>query len=130
MQNSAGATLVRVRVPYVPSIEEGQPNFADPVVVVRPPYRVTFSYSGKDRIWRDTWRGEAQLPKAIRLQVRDAATSRILSSSTAMLIHAELPSDCARAASFDECFDPARKQDDTATPARGTGGNTGPGGGL
>ena len=43
-----GLALVRRTAPFLPTAE-GQRNFANPVVVVRAPYRVSFSYSGGDR---------------------------------------------------------------------------------
>lgn len=100
-----GFALVRTRAPFVPANQEVlaslRPNFADPVVLVRAPYRVSFAYAGDDRIWRDTWRGDTQLPRAIRLTVRDAATDRRLALSTAVTVHAELPALCARGALAD-----------------------------
>ena len=77
---------------------------ADPVVLVRAPYRVTFSYAGADRVWRNVWRGEGQLPKAIRVQVRDAATDRTLAVSTATLVHADMPADCVLAEVIADCL--------------------------
>jgi general secretion pathway protein J len=91
-----GLALVRRTAPFVPTTG-GQRNFANPVVVVRAPYRVSFSYAGRDRVWRDNWRGAAQLPHAIRVRVRDAATSTTLAVSTAALVHAELPARCTGA---------------------------------
>lgn len=88
-----GLALVRRTAPFLPTAE-GQRNFANPVVVVRAPYRVSFSYSGRDRVWRDNWRGAPLLPHAIRVRVRDAATSTTLAVSTSTLVHAELPVRC------------------------------------
>lgn len=68
--------------------------FANPVVVIRAPYRVSFSYAGPGRVWRDTWQGQNQLPRAVRAQVRDNATSMLLAASTSTLIHIELPASC------------------------------------
>lgn len=68
--------------------------FANPVVIIRSPLRVSFSYAGADRVWRDTWQGQIQLPHAIRIQVRDNATSALLASSTSTLVHTELPASC------------------------------------
>jgi general secretion pathway protein J len=97
-----GLALVRRTAPFVPAIG-GQRNFANPVVVVRAPYRVSFSYAGRDRIWRDNWHGSAQLPHAIRVRVRDAATSTTLAVSTSTLVHAELPARCIGAKTNKVC---------------------------
>src|SRR5579872_7309003 len=65
-----GIALVRRTAPFIPvGGQAAALNFANPVVMVRAPYRVTFSYAGPDRVWRDTWRGATQLPRAIRIRV-------------------------------------------------------------
>jgi general secretion pathway protein J len=99
-----GAALVRTRAPFMPGVDRVQPNFSDPVVLLRAPYRLTFSYSGTDRIWREDWRDQVQLPNAIKLTVRDAVTQRTLSVSTATPIHIEVPMDCIAAKSMSECL--------------------------
>jgi general secretion pathway protein J len=97
-RDDRGMALVRRTSPFAPMSgatgESNQRNFANPVVVIRAPYRVSFSYAGPDRVWRDSWRGAAQLPHAIRVRVRDAATSMTLAVSTSTLIRAELPARC------------------------------------
>ena len=102
-----GLTTVRTRARFLPMSRDGvsvQPAPANPVVLVRSPYRVTFSYAGADRVWRNVWRGEGELPKAIRVQVRDASTDRTLSVSTATLVHADMPADCVLAEVLADCF--------------------------
>jgi general secretion pathway protein J len=103
-----GPMLVRTRAPFVP-ITEGvndriAPNFADPVVLMRPPFRVSFAYAGTDRVWHNTWQGAFELPRAIRVTLRDAATQRTLSASTATRVHVEVPPDCVAAQSIGECL--------------------------
>jgi general secretion pathway protein J len=114
-----GPNLVRTRARYVPVTAEtlnDQPNFTDPVVLVRAPYRVSFSYAGRDRVWRSTWRGAGELPKAIRVQLRDAATDRLLSASTSTLVHAEMPADCVLAEVLADCLNRERKNAATPNP--------------
>ncbi len=114
-----GPALVRTHVRYVPVTAEtvnDQPAFTDPVVLLRSPYRATFSYAGRDRVWRNTWLGEKELPRAIRIQIRDAATDRPLSVSTAAMIHAEMPADCVLAEAINDCLNRDRRNDDTARP--------------
>jgi general secretion pathway protein J len=93
-----GLVLVRMRAPFAPSAPEVRPvdqaRFSDPVVLMRTPYRMSFSYAGPDRIWQDKWVDAEQLPSAIRLRIRDAGSEQTLSMSTATLIHAEIPVDC------------------------------------
>ena len=102
-----GLTTVRTRARFVPIGRDGietQPRPSDPVVLVRAPYRITFSYAGADRVWRSVWRGEGQLPSAVRVQLRDAATDRTLSVSTATLVHADMPTDCVLAEVINDCL--------------------------
>jgi general secretion pathway protein J len=103
-----GLMTVRSRARFVPRGRDGfdaQPAPGDPVVLVRAPYRVTFAYAGADRVWRNVWRGEGQLPKAIRIQLRDAATDRTLSVSTATVVHADMPADCVLAEVIKDCLE-------------------------
>jgi general secretion pathway protein J len=98
--------LVRTQAPFEPDgIDDRQQlHFADPVALVQAPYRISFSYAGADRVWRDTWEQQPLLPRAIRLTVRDAATRRVLTASTATLLHVEAPADCITARSFAACL--------------------------
>jgi general secretion pathway protein J len=91
---------VRSRAPFRPlplasSLSE-QIHLGDPVVLLRAPFRLSFSYAGQDRIWKSNWRGSDKLPALIRLTIRDAATERTLSVSTVTPLHVQSPSDCAR----------------------------------
>jgi general secretion pathway protein J len=98
ISNGRGPALVRMSAPFAPVtagvLGTNQLNFSNPVVVIRAPYRVSFSYAGSDHMWRDTWHGAKQLPRAVRVSARDAATSRTLAMSTSTLIHAEVPARC------------------------------------
>jgi general secretion pathway protein J len=103
-----GFALVRERAAFTP-LEGGGgglrlPQFSDPVVLVRAPFRIRFSYAGKDRLWRDTWHDAAQLPDAVRISVKDAATDRTLSASTATRIHVGLPARCVTVKTAKDCF--------------------------
>ena len=71
-----------------------QADFANPVVLLRSPYQVSFAYAGRDGIWKKDWQNAAQLPAAVRLTVRDATTGRMLTISTTALVHIELPAAC------------------------------------
>jgi general secretion pathway protein J len=100
-----GPALVRTRAPFVPVAEGAIPtNFAEPVVLVRAPFRVLFSYAGPDRVWKNTWRGAPLLPRAIRATVRDSTTGQTLATSTATLVHAEVPVDCLTSEAIRDCL--------------------------
>ena len=94
-----GVALVRTRTPFAPfgqgDVSTNQLNFTDPVVLLRAPFRVSFSYSAGDGSWSDTWRNAGQLPSAVRFLVRDLTTGRTLAVSSATMVHVELPADCA-----------------------------------
>jgi general secretion pathway protein J len=93
-----GLVLARSRAALVPGAEVA-PNFADPVVLLRAPYRVSFSYAGPDRVWKNSWRDAKSLPAAVLLTVRDAVTGRTLPISRIAVIHisASAESVCAQA---------------------------------
>jgi general secretion pathway protein J len=117
-----GLMTVRTRARFMPMGRDGvnvQAPPADPVVLVRAPYRVTFSYAGPDRVWRPIWRGEPQLPAAIRIQLRDATTDRTLSVSTATLVHADMPADCVLAEVIADCLNRAPQPAQPQLPSSG-----------
>ncbi len=86
---------VRSRAPFAPlepgSSPSAQIQTGDPVVLLRAPYRLSFSYAGRDRIWKSSWQDADRLPASIMLTVRDAATERIVALSTVVSIHADAP---------------------------------------
>jgi general secretion pathway protein J len=102
-----GFALVRAHAPFTPlapgSPIENQLHFDGPVVLIRAPFRVSFSFAGPDRLWRDSWADNAQLPAAVRIQVRDAASDQILSMSTATLLHVNVSPACAQEKPAPDC---------------------------
>jgi general secretion pathway protein J len=102
-----GATLVRSHAAFAPASSEafstGQFPFADPVVLVRFPYRVTFSYAGRDRTWTDMWHDAATLPSVVRISVRDARTGQLLPMSTAVQLHMDASAQCTGMNPSDSC---------------------------
>jgi general secretion pathway protein J len=103
---SGGTTaLVRAAAPFFPGVNDALTDtvFGPPVVVIRAPHRISFAYAGPDRVWRDTWHEVAQLPRTVRVQVRDAATFRTLAVSTTAVIRAELPARCTAARTAADC---------------------------
>jgi general secretion pathway protein J len=105
--DSRGLAVVRTHAPFVPVSAAGlaELRFVDPVVLVRAPYRVSFSYAGADRVWQQNWRAAKELPTAIRVTVRDAATSQLLAISTAALVHVDAPATCVKAKDQKDCDD-------------------------
>jgi general secretion pathway protein J len=98
--DARGRVLVRTRVPFVPvtaeDIDAGELEFTNPIVLVRPPFQVSFAFAGRDRIWQETWHDVVELPNAVRVTVRNAVTDQILPASTATLLNVNAPAECAR----------------------------------
>ncbi|WP_026608361.1 PulJ/GspJ family protein [Methylocapsa acidiphila] len=98
--------LVRARAPFRP-IRAGEVSaleFTNPIALVRDAYRLTFSFAGHDRDWRETWRDATLLPEAVRVTVRDRASDEIIAVSTATLLHVNAPAECVRANSALGCI--------------------------
>ncbi|MGH6853585.1 MAG: PulJ/GspJ family protein [Methylocella sp.] len=97
-----GRVLVRSRTPFAPvtaqALDEGELEFTNPIVLVRPPFHISFAFAGRDRIWQETWHDVSQLPNAVRVTVRDAVTNQILPASTAALLNVNAPAACVRSA--------------------------------
>ena len=104
ISDSSGPALVRSRSAFVPMDANAQVRFADPVVLIRSPYRVMFAYSGADDIWQPAWGGGAELPKRVRITVRDGVTQQKLAVSTAALVHIDTPAACAREKNVNQCL--------------------------
>jgi general secretion pathway protein J len=118
-----GLATVRERAPFqplAPDMKLAQLKFTDLVVLMRAPYRISFSYAGSDRAWLDTWRDAKELPSAIRVTVRDAATSQILGMSTATMVHINVPAVCVLAKNPGDCAKPNADRPDGPTPATDT----------
>jgi general secretion pathway protein J len=95
-----GLVLVRKRAPFTPAvtaqvIDSDDFEFTNPIVLVRPPFQVSFAFAGRDRVWQETWHDPAQLPNAVRVTVRNAVTDQILPVSTAALLNVNAPAECA-----------------------------------
>jgi general secretion pathway protein J len=92
-------------------------------MLLHAPYRLSFAYAARDKVWKAVWHDEELLPQAVRMTVRDAATDRALAISTAVVVHAELPAECTGPKSSQLCQRelPAGAQMDTPSaqsPAR------------
>ncbi len=96
--DARGRVLVRDRVRFEPvtaeALDAGELEFTNPIVLARPPFHIAFAFAGPDRIWQETWHNVAQLPNAVRVTVRNAATDQILPVSTATLLKVNAPAAC------------------------------------
>jgi general secretion pathway protein J len=109
-----GLAMVRERAPFAPMPSDAQIRFVDQVVLVRLPFRVTFSYAGPDQVWQPEWRGQKQLPDMVRITVRDSATGQVLNVSSAAIVHVNGWAECARAKVISSCLS-ARTKPDSST---------------
>jgi general secretion pathway protein J len=98
-----GQVLVRTRALFVLS-DHVPTTFAEPVVLLRAPYELSFSYAGADRVWRKQWQGKIRLPQYVRMTVRERATKMTLPISTTTVVHAEAPVMCVSAKSYADCL--------------------------
>lgn len=108
ISSERGPMLVRARALFTPVTDADRnqkelPGFVDPVVLLRPPFRVSFSYAGADRLWRETWSNANELPRAIKFTVRDATGRQALAFSTSTAVHREIPGDCIIAKTLADC---------------------------
>jgi general secretion pathway protein J len=131
-----GLVTVRSRTSFRPipvgsSLSE-QIHFADPVVLLHAPFRLSFAYAGEDRIWRDNWHESKKLPAAIRLTVRDAATERVLSFSTVTPVHVQSPAqgDCGGQGGDCQTKSPQDSQDNSQDNSQAGKTTTGQGASL
>jgi general secretion pathway protein J len=118
---------VRSRAPFGPlppgSSPSEQIHVADPVVLLRAPLRLSFTYAGPDLVFRDNWHDMAKLPAAIMLTVRDARSERVLSISTVTPVHVNASPGAAKSddTSKDDPQDDAKNQGATAVQAQKSG---------
>jgi general secretion pathway protein J len=109
--DSQGLAMVRERAPFAPMPSDAQIRFADQVVLIRSPLRVTFSYAGSDQVWQPDWLGKTQLPDMVRVTVRDSATGQVLAVSRAATVHINAPAECVRAKNVATCLTAGLKPD-------------------
>lgn len=102
--DAQGLAMVRERTSFAPMPADTRIRFADQVVLVRAPFRVSFAYAGADRVWKPTWRGQMQMPEMIRITVRDGGSGQVLGVSTAAMVHVNTPAECARAKNPAACL--------------------------
>jgi general secretion pathway protein J len=120
--DSQGIVMTRSLASFVPGAGEGS-NFVDPVVLLRAPYRVSFSYAGRDRIWKNAWRETDTLPVAVMLTVRDAATERTLPISRIAVIHVDASAESVCAQSEGGCGGKPSGSPDAPPPNAAAGAN-------
>jgi general secretion pathway protein J len=122
--DARGLALVRTQMPFAPvdpSVGVDLRGLGNPVVLARAPFRLSFAYAGADRAWRSTWIDAAQLPTAVRVTVRNAATGQVLSVSTAALVNITASAECVRAKNTRNCVNPVGDEPEGAGAVPGSG---------
>ncbi len=109
--DAQGLALVREQTRFLPTSADAPMQFRDTVPVIRLPYRVSFSYAGPDRQWQEEWQNQTALPALIRMQVRDAATDRVVSASTIVQPHVNVAANCVRAKIVAPCLASGEAED-------------------
>jgi general secretion pathway protein J len=95
MEDSRGPALVRTRAPFV-VLPQGDPEaeqirFADPVVLLRAPFRIAFAYADADGKWSSRWRSSGDLPAAVRFDVKDLERGTVISTATRIHVDQAAP---------------------------------------
>ncbi len=89
----------------------------DAVVLLKGRYDLSFSFARMDAkgalTWTNIWKGETELPRLIRLNLRDAATGASLVAGADFIVRADAPPACAQASG--ECL-PGRKAEPGEKP--------------
>ncbi len=99
--DSRGTALVRTTAAFRPGGSGNSYDFANPVVLVRAPYRISFSYSGADLNARSTWQRGPRLPRTVTISMRGGPS---LATATTVTIRAELPARCAAVKTPADCL--------------------------
>ena len=93
--DSLGPALVRMRAPFV-LLPSGDPSvdpipFADPVVLLRAPLRISFAYAGADGAWTNDWRLSGLLPTTVRFDIRDTERGHVISTAARVRVEMRAP---------------------------------------
>jgi general secretion pathway protein J len=114
IRDGNGAALVRSTAPFTPLPMNGTtpalPPLADPIVLLRSAYRVSFAFAGPDGVWKEAWQGVPELPAVVRVTLRDGVSGRPLSVSTAAPVHVDMPVSCLPGADQGEAQGQAQAQ--------------------
>jgi general secretion pathway protein J len=119
--DARGLALVRTQMPFAPvdpNVGVDLHRLRAPVVLARVPFRLSFAYAGADRVWKSTWINAPELPTAVRVTVRNAATGRTLSVSTAAIIHVNVATACLRAKAGRDCINPVDEDSERGAKAQ------------
>lgn len=112
------ARLMRRRAPWLgPRAGLDAANAQDPVVLLEGRFDISFAYASVENgaaSWSAAWRGEAGLPRLVRLDLRDKETGEKLFPGAEFVLRADAPAACASANA--QCL-PGKKKEPPARRA-------------
>ena len=93
--------LVRRRAPWFgPRTRFEELTFSDPVILLDGKFLISFAFGQFTQngtlAWSDVWKGQASLPRFVRLNLRDRATGADLLPGTEFVIRADASGGCAQ----------------------------------
>jgi prepilin-type N-terminal cleavage/methylation domain-containing protein len=93
--------LVRRRAPWFgPRTRFEELTFGDPVILLDGKFLISFAFGQFTQegtlAWSDDWKGQASLPRFVRLNLRDRATGANLLPGTDFVIRADASGACAQ----------------------------------
>jgi hypothetical protein len=93
--------LVRRQAPWFgPRTRFEELTFGDPVILLDGKFLISFVFGQFTQdgtlAWRDVWKGQASLPRFVRLNLRDRATGADLLPETDFVIRADASGGCAQ----------------------------------
>ena len=93
--DARGRALVRMRAPFVtlPNTDSWPATiaFRDPVVLLRTPFRIAFSYATPAGQWKDSWNDRSALPTAVRFDILDGERRLVVSTAARVQVDLEPP---------------------------------------
>ena len=103
--------LVRRRAPWFgPRTRFEDLTLNDPVILLEGKFLISFAFGRVSQdnalAWSDDWKGQASLPRFVRLKLRDRVTGADLLAGTEFVIRADASAGCAQGGSA-ACFSSA-----------------------
>jgi general secretion pathway protein J len=126
--NGRDLMLLRSRARFAPSPVGASPwdylNLTDPVVLLGPPFRLSFAYADRDLVWKPVWHDAERLPVAVRVTVHNAAPGGVSTMSSVIAIHVNAPAKgCIKGEQDCAAEDPATKPVAGGKPGAPPGGD-------
>lgn len=105
VEETAEATrLVRRRAPWLglrTPLQETKPG--DAVILLEGRLQIAFSYADRSLVWKNVWAEAPDLPRHVRLDLRDRATGSPVMGPFDFEIRADAPPACAKADATPAC---------------------------